>query len=345
LEESTRRRSVRLEDIAQQVGVSRSEVSRVLNDRQRAGRAVGQAKQLHIQQVARELGYQPNKAAQNLAKGRTDLVGLVLQPLGDQALSPHYHEIIGGLMGVLAEQGLHLLLHQCPYEASDSLVSLARAHTCDVLILTDIRKNDLRPALLRELGQPFVIRGSAPEPDLLAIGMDNQAVGRLAIETLAGYGHRKILFHNIGRDLMSGEGRYQGCHAACTELGLGDTLNYEDTIWGEEGVYALVRERFSQPNSPTAIFTADELAALGALRALKDLGKRVPEDVSLLTGLNARFMHRTLSGISTIQIRQHEIATELGQSIGKLLRGEPIEKMQHFLSPVLADSGSCAVLK
>ncbi|WP_309714430.1 LacI family DNA-binding transcriptional regulator [Armatimonas sp.] len=193
MEESIRRRSVRLEDIAQQVGVSRSEVSRVLNGRQRAGRAVGQAKQLHIQQVARELGYQPNKAAQNLARGRTDLVGLVLQPLGDQALSPHYHEIIGGLMGALAQQGLHLLLHQCPYETADSLMSLARAHTCDVLILTDIRKNDPRPALLHELGQPFVIRGSAPEPEQLAIGMDNQAVGRLAIETLAGYGHRKIL--------------------------------------------------------------------------------------------------------------------------------------------------------
>ncbi|WP_395094296.1 LacI family DNA-binding transcriptional regulator [Armatimonas sp.] len=342
MEETPVRRSVRLEDIAQEVGVARSEVSRVLNGRLRAGRSVGMEKQERIHQVAQELGYQPNKAAQNLAHGRTDTVGLLLQPGASYELSPHHHEIIGVLTSSLAEQGLHLLLHQWSPETTDSLVRLARARTCDLLVLTDLFCDDPRPALLREMRQPFVIRGSAPEPGMLAVGMDNQAVGRLAVETLMRYGHRQILFHNIGRRFMAGEGRYQGCRAACLEHGLDQTLHYEDQVWGEEGVYTLVRERFSQPNPPTAIFASDEFATIGALRALEELGKRVPEDVSLLTCLNARFMRRVLPHITTILTRQHEIATEVGRTVGRLLNGELLELKQHFLTPVLEERGSCA---
>lgn len=345
LEEATRRRSVRLEDIAQQVGVSRSEVSRVLNGRQRAGRSVGVEKQERIQQVARELGYQPNKAAQSLAHGRTDTVGLLLQPGDYDGLSPHHHEIIAALTSTLAEHGLHLLLHQWSPTDTDSLVRLARAHICDVLILTDMRQDDPRPALLKEMGQPFVVRGTASEPGVLAVGMDNRAVGRLAVETLASYGHRKILFHNIGRDLISGEGRYQGCRDACAKLGLDTTLRYVDHIWGEEGLYSYVHECFTQPDPPSALFVADELAALGALRALSELGKRVPEDVSLLTCLNARFMRRVLPQLSMIQVRQHEVAAEAGRVIARLLSGEPVEQKQFFLTPILEENGSCAVLK
>ena len=347
MEEPLRRRSIRLEDIAQEVGVSRSEVSRVLNGKVRAGRSVSQAKQQRIQQVAQRLGYQPNKAAQNLAHGRTDMVGLLLQSNDKDSadLSPHHHEIIAALTRTLSEHSLHLLLHQWHPEATRSLRHLAQARTCDLLILTDIYQDDPRPALLRELNQPFIIRGSAPAPELLAVGMDNQAVGRLAVETLAGYGHRKILFHNIGRDLMAGEGRYQGCQAACATLGLTDSLHYVDHVWGEEGLHGYVRQCFTQPDPPTAIFAADELSALGALRALTELGKRVPEDVSVLTCLNARFMRRVLPQLSVIHVHQYDVAVEVGHTIARLLRGEAIEQRQVYLSPTLEENGSCAVLK
>jgi LacI family transcriptional regulator len=345
LDETAQRRSVRLEDIAQQVGVSRSEVSRVLNGRQRVGRSVGLEKQKRILQLAQELGYQPNKAAQNLAHGRTDMVGLLLRSEDSGELAPHHHEIIAALTHTLTEQGLHLLLHQWSQETNGALLRLARARTCDVLVLTDMRQDDPRPTFLRGLGQPFVIRGSAPEPGMLAVGMDNQAVGRLAVETLVRYGHRRILFQNIGRDFMAGEGRYQGCQAACAEHGLTETLHYEDAVWGEEGIYAYILERFTQPDPPTAIFATDELTALGALRALTELGKRVPEDVSLLTCLNARFMRRVLPQVSTIHIRQYDVAVELGRWIGRLLSGQPVEQKQFFLAPTLEERGSCAVLK
>lgn len=342
MEEPGRRRSVRLEDIAQRVGVSRSEVSRVLNNRLREGRSVGVEKQQHIRRVAQELGYQPNKAAQNLAQGRTDTIGLVVEPGGDYELSPHYHEIIGALTGTLSEFGLQLLLHSWKDNVADSLAQLARTRSCDLLVLTDMRTDDPRPALLRAMNQPFVIRGTALEPESLAVGMDNYAVGKLAVEYLAGWGHRRIFFQNIGRDFRAGEGRYQGYLDACRALGLEQSARYEDSVWGEEGLYAYTRSLFIQPDPPTAIFASDELGALGVLRALSDLGKRVPEDVSVLTCLNARFMRRILPTTTTILVRQHEVAAEVGRTVGRLLSGEPIERKQYYLSPLLEERGSCA---
>jgi LacI family transcriptional regulator len=312
----------------------------VLNGRLRAGRSVGSEKQQQIRLVAQELGYQPNKAAQNLAQGRTDTVGLVLQPGDNDELSPHYHEIIGALTGTLSEFGLQLLLHVGRGDAP--LSQLARARSCDILVLTDMRTNDPRPALLQSMNQPFVIRGTAFPPETLAVGMDNQAVGRLAIEYLARLGHRRILFQNIGRNLRAGEGRYQGFHSACQALGLDDTVHYEDGRWGEEGLYACTLEALAQPEPPTAIFAADELGALGVLRALNDVGKRVPEDISVLTCLNARFMRRILPSVTTIYVRQHEVAAEVGRTIGRLLSGEKVEARQYFLSPLLEERGSCA---
>ena len=334
--------AARLEDIAARVGVSRSEVSRVLNNRLRAGRSVGRAMQEEIWRVAREMNYQPHRAAQNLANGKTDTVALPVRLDASRQLYPHYHEIVGALTYTLNQHGLNLLLVQCDEDQRPCLEQLARARTCDAVILTDIHVGDTRPDLLDQMGLPYIIRGSAPRPGLAAVGMDNAAVGYKAIEFLRRLGHRRILFHNIGRALLAGQRRWEGMEQATHEFALGDTVTYEDNVYKEEEVYALTRRLMSEPDAPTAIFAADEMAAFGVLRALADMGIRVPDDVSVLTCLNARFMRRVHSRLSVINVRQDEVAAEAGHLVARLLRGETVEARQTFLSPILEEHGSCA---
>jgi DNA-binding LacI/PurR family transcriptional regulator len=338
----TRRRATRLEDIAARVGISSSEVSRVLNGRVREGRSVGRAKQEMIWSVAREMGYQPNRAARSLANGRTDTAGLLVKLDSQAELSPHYHEIIGALTYTLAEWGFNLLVVQSDEDATVALEKLARARACDGVLLTDLMTDDNRPGLLENMGLPFVIRGSAPRPGLPAVGMDNAAIGYRAVEFLRRLGHRHILFQNIGQSFMSGKGRYEGFQRAVEEFGLRETTRYEDTLYKEEELYDLTRRVMAEPEPPTAIFAADEMAACGVLRALADLGLRVPEDVSVLTCLNARFMRRVHPRLSVLNTRQHEVAAEAGRTLARLLRGHPVEPRQVFLAPVLEENGSCA---
>lgn len=336
-------RGTRLEDIASRVGVSRSEVSRVLNNRLREGRSVGRAKQEEIWRVAREMNYQPHRAAQNLARGRTDTVGLIVRLDSSRELYPHYHEIVGALTYTLNEWGLNLLLVQCDEDPAPCLEKLARARSCDAVILTDMQVEDKRPDLLEELRQPFLIRGSAPRPGLTAVGMDNFAVGYKAIEFLRRFGHKRIFFHNVGRDYMAGKGRYNGFQAAAAEFGLMESVRYEDQLYKEEDMYNLTRRLLQGPEPPTAIFAADEMAAFGVFRALADMDLRVPEDISVLTCLNARFMRRVNQKMSVINVRQDEVAAEAGRTLARMLRGEPVEARQTFLTPILEDHGSCGI--
>jgi LacI family transcriptional regulator len=303
---------------------------------------VGSAKQEEIWRVARELNYQPNRAAQNLANGKTDVVALLLQMDSGRELSPHYHEIIGALTYTLNEWGLNLLLAQTSEDPMATLNRLACSRVCDAIILTDMQVNDPRPELLETLGLPFVIRGSAPRPGLIAVGMDNHAVGYRAIEFLRRFGHRRIFFHNIGRSYISGLRRYEGFCRAVEEFGLQETVRYEETLYKEEEMYQLTHHLLNNPEPPTAIFAADEMAAAGVLRALTEAGVRVPEDMSVLTCLNARFMRRLSSRISVINVRQDEVAAEAGRTVVRVLRGEPVEARQTFLSPILEEYGSCA---
>lgn len=347
---------VRLEDIAARVGVSRSEVSRVLNGQVRAGKSVGPATRDRIIEAARDMNYSPNRAAQSLVRGRTDTAALMIvidrqakaSPfLEDHSvpdeLSPHYHEMIGSLTYTLNEYGIHLMLAQCGGRDANPVVvmeQLARSRACDGLIITDMFVDDPRPQVLKETGLPFVIRGSAPEPGAAAVGMDNVAVGFESLRYLHSLGHRQILFYNIRRDLMVGQRRFEGMCRARTALGLEGTLEYRDDAHHHDGTYLSLRQRLSEPNPPTAIFAEDEISALGAQRALTEAGLRVPQDVSLMTCLNARFMRLVAPQLTVLNVRHNESTAEAGHLLARMLRGDAVEPCQTFLQPILEEHGS-----
>ncbi len=349
---------VRLEDIAARVGVSTSEVSRVLNGRMRAGKSVAAVTRENILEAARAMNYSPHKAAQSLVRGRTDTAALMIvidqqakaSPFVEDSdapdeLSPHYHEIIGGLTYTLHQYGLHLMLAQCGGPDADPLTAMeqiARSRTCDGLIITDMLVDDPRPEILDQIGFPYVVRGSSPKDETVAIGMDNVAVGYTAIKYLYSLGHRRILYYNIRRELMVGRRRYEGVCLARDEFGLESTLEYRDDVHHDNGVYRDLMQRLQQPNIPTAIFAEDELSALGAERALTRFGLRIPEDVSVMTCLNARFMRRVVPHMTVLNVRLNELAAQAGHLLAKMLRGDTVDRRQIYLQPVLEERGSTA---
>jgi DNA-binding LacI/PurR family transcriptional regulator len=332
----------RLEDIAQRVGISRSEVSRVLNGRIRAGRSVGKAKQDEIRKVAQELNYQPHQGARNLARGRTDVIALPVEILPEAPLSPHYQEIISALTLALHEYGFRLLLAQSGESAEVALNRLAQTRCCDGILLTDMRTHDQRPALLEQLSFPFVVRGSSPLSAVPAVGIDNRAVGRLGVETLARLGHRRIVCQQIGADYMAGFWRRQGACEAAEDAGIADTVLVDDSLSGEEGGYTLARTVLTGPQPPTALIAADELAAFGMLRAIAELGLRVPEDVSVLGCLNARILRRVHPNLTVINLHQDMVAREAGRMLARQLRGERIPREQRHIEPALEEGSSLA---
>jgi DNA-binding LacI/PurR family transcriptional regulator len=227
----------------------------------------------------------------------------------------------------------------------EKMERIARSRTCDAMVLTDMLVGDQRPALLASTGLPFIVRGTSPEPNTVAVGMDNIAVGNLAVRHLYELGHRRILCYNIWSDLMSGARRYEGIQQAVEQLGLKDEVEIvlkNDAPQYENEVYESVLKRLNQPNFPTAIFAGDEIMALGAERALRESGLKIPEDVSLMMCLNARMMRLAAPHITSINVRQNESATRCGRLIAEMLRGIPVERRQQFLQPTLIPSKTTA---
>lgn len=345
---------VRLEDIAAKVGVSRSEVSRVINGRVRAGKGVGAAMRQRILDAAQEMNYRPHRAAQSLARGCTDTVALMLviykQEEGSfdaaamhHELSPHYHEIIGALTYTLHQYGINLLLAQCGGEnqnPQDAMEEIARSRTCDGMVITDMRVDDERPWILESAGLPYVVRGSSPKEGVVAVGIDNFQVGYQAVSYLHGLGHRKVLFFNIAQDLISAQGRFRGMGAARDALGL--TVEYQEGAHSKHGTYNAVKERLRRGDLPTAIFAEDELGALGAMHALEEAGLRIPQDVSVMTCLNARFMQQVAPTLTVLDLHQAEVAAEAGHLLAKMLRGDSVAPGQRFFAPQLNERGSTA---
>ncbi len=346
--------SAKLEDVAARVGISRSEVSRVLNGRIRAGRGVGEDTRRRILEAAQEMNYRPHRAAQNLARGWTDTAALMLLPIPppgqnlhapDYDLPPHYHAIIGALTHTFGLYGLSLLLipwggsPETPVEALDRI---ARSRLCDGLVLTDMQVGDPRLAVLRAAGLPFIVRGSTPEDGIAAVGADNFHVSYDAMQYLVRLGHRKILFYNIDPNLMAGKRRHEGFRQAQADFGLPETASYCDTADHENGIYLDLTRRLAQGEIPTAVFAKDEIGALGAIQALEEFGLSVPKDVSVMTCLNARFMRRVAPHLTVMNVRQEEVASEAAHLLSRMLRGECVEPKQVFLAPILEERGSTA---
>jgi DNA-binding LacI/PurR family transcriptional regulator len=344
---NTNHKRTNQQDIADRVGVSRSEVSRVLSGQLRQGRSIAPEKQEAILRAAHEMNYQVNALAKNLATGKTNTVALVIRMDRGEPLAPHYQEIIGAMTLTLAEYDLRLLLVQTERDLIEHSMSvlekLVRSGSCDGVILTDVKVLDERIALLDQLNIPYVIRGTTADSTRYAVGMNNKSIGRLAIQTFAEHGHHHILFHNVEAFLRAGADRGAGATAEAVARGI--EMEFEDSIYKEGDIYRFVLSRFSAPNPPTALYLADELAAFGALRALADLGLRVPEDVSVMTSLNSRMLRRISPTLSFINVRQDEVAAQAAHLLARLLSGEAVPPGQHFLEPVVEMHGSVMMLQ
>ncbi len=141
---------------------------------------------------------------------------------------------------------------------------------------------------------------------------------------------------------MAGNGRYRGYAEASSDLDLSNDVEYEDSVYLEHQVFSFALQRWSEPNPPTAVYAADEMAAAAFLRAFSQLGLQVPTDDSLMCSLNAKYMHQVLPSISKISTQQQATAHEAARQLLKILSRKPMPFEQTYIQPELVDAQSVA---
>lgn len=269
----------RIKDIAQKLGVSPATVSRALGDNE----LVAKETRERIRDAARELGYRPNVSARNLRTRKSMAVLLVVRDIGN----PFYLDILKGVDAAAREAGYSVLMGNTeddPARETEYFDMLLDGHADGMILMTGKLPGeaDLGKRKLSQL--PVVVAleiiEEAPFP---RVQIDNVAAAREAVQHLIDLGHRRIA-HICGPlpEILSAR-RREGYRAAMAAAGLDIPEGYEqrgDFLLhsGRRACHAL----FELADPPTAVFTANDEMAFGAIHELRSMGRDVPNDVSIV---------------------------------------------------------------
>ncbi|MEV8595372.1 LacI family DNA-binding transcriptional regulator [Streptomyces sp. NPDC052012] len=271
-----------LEEVAARAGVGRGTVSRVINGSPR----VSDATRAAVEAAVAELGYVPNTAARALAANRTDAIALVVpEPETRFFAEPYFSDMLRGVGSALSDTEMQLLLI---FAGSDRerqrLAQYLAAHRVDGVLLVSVHADDPLPDMLAQLEIPAVISGprSAAET-LTSVDSDNYGGARQAVEHLVGRGRRRIA-HITGRlDVYGAQRRIDGYRDALREAGHEvDELLIEPGDFSEDGGRRAMVALLERRPDLDAVFAASDVTAAGARHALRDAGRRIPDDVALV---------------------------------------------------------------
>ncbi|MEU9398709.1 LacI family DNA-binding transcriptional regulator [Streptomyces sp. SID4985] len=267
--------SATLAEIAREAGVSAPTVSKVLN-----GRAdVAAATRARVEELLRAHGYRRRRAEAT----RSPLIDLVFHELE----SAWAMEVIRGVENVAREAGLSVVLSESagrltPGRTWADQVAGRRPHGV-ILVLSDL--DDAQRALLTSRRIPFVVLDPAGDPgaDVPSIGATNWQGGLAATRHLIDLGHTRIGAISGPSRMMCSRARLDGYRAALETAGLpvDPTLIKAGDFHHDSG-RRLGLELLRAPDRPTAVFAGNDLQALGLYEAARELGLRVPEDVSVV---------------------------------------------------------------
>ena len=280
----SRDRAMTIRDVARRAGVSPGTVSRAM-----AGRAgVHCDTRQRILDAVRDLKYTPNLAAQRLSTGRHLTIAVIVPFFTTAPVSMR----LNGAVSLLAETPYDLIVHnvQTP-EQRDACFELIphRRQADGVLIISLSPKDDYEVASLRRAEVPVVLIDS-DHPDVTSLSrvvVDDVAGGRLATEYLLSLGHRRIAFVGDLSDnpfhFIWSRDRLVGYRQALEAAGM--TPNPAHCAEGEPslaGARSLARVMLAAPDRPTAIVAANDMRAAGVLEAARELGLRVPGQLSVI---------------------------------------------------------------
>ena len=269
-----------LEEIAKHAQVSRSTVSRVINDDPK----VSDATRKRVIAVVKRLNYHPNMAARSLAAGRTRILGLVI-PMGVTVLftDPYFSILIQGVTSACNAHDHSVMLWLAEPEYERRMISqILNNGLIDGVILASMLVDDSLLKSLIEGDLPFILVGRHPTDSHVSyVDVDNINSAREMVTYLIRLGHRRIATIAGPRNMIAGADRLEGYITALRERAISPDPNL--IIFGdftEMGGYLAMQRLL--PLKPNGVFAASDTMAIGALRAIREAGLRVPDDISVI---------------------------------------------------------------
>jgi LacI family transcriptional regulator len=327
---------VSMADLARELGVSMTTISRALSDHY----SIGPAMKQKVLKLAKKYNYQPNRLASALRKGKSKLLGIVVPYIEGR----FFPSVVHGMETAAAKAGYNVIICQSSEDVAQerrNLDILLSAQVAGVLVSVSRTTHDFRHfEKLRSHGMPLVFFDRIMAGDSVnAVVLDDQEGGYVSTRHLLEQGYRRIA-HLAGPQHMNiYKNRRQGYVDALREAGFPEDESlvvYCSDMAQEQGAEAM-RQLLALPSPPDAVFAAGDYCALGAMVEARRHGLRVPADLAITGFSNESFTVVTEPTITSIDQR----CEEMGQAAVRLLlelieaNGQPFAPRQVALRPQL----------
>lgn len=269
---------MRIKDIAREAGVSTATVSNVMN----GTRNVSEKTRVRVCEAIERFKFLPNRLAQSLASGRSNIIGLLVSDISN----PYFSEIVKSIEIVVNERGYHLFLLNTNYNARRTVEDVRRLlqlKVAGIILMT----SEFDPSLITEATEhktPFVFHnlGSVGE-NMSSVSLDYAAGIEEAVQHLVSLGHEEIAHIAGSLEIHSSVVRLQSFLDSMKrhQSGVEEPKIYSGDFRFEGGRKA-ANQIMAERNRPTAVISANDLMALGAMYEFKIAGLRIPQDISVV---------------------------------------------------------------
>ena len=295
-----------IRDIAKLAGVSVTTVSRVLNRRP----DVNPATREKVEKIIDENNFIGNRNARGL-KQTSEVIGLIIRGRSN----PFLNALAESILAHASSLPDYFVTEYIDEKADEfqTALRMTRQNRIKGMIFVGSLIDD-RVRVIQHLEIPVIFTtvnaAAASMLNASSVSVDDRAMGRLVGEELLSLGHRKIAVFGsnpVAEDSLSM--RFQGFCDACTDHGVPfDRIHYRECRFSLEAGYETAREYFREHPETTALFAMSDTVALGAVRALLDLGRSVPDDVSVVGFDGIDLCRFSVPRLTTVEQPVEEIA-------------------------------------
>jgi len=327
-----------IDDVARAAGVSASTVSYVLSGK----RPISAPTRLRVERSIRKLNFRPHAGARALASNQTNVLAL-MAPLRAGVNVNVIMQFVAGVVTSARTFDFDVLL--LTQDDGAGLARVADGSMVDALIMMDIEADDPRVPVLAGLRQPCVLIGLPRNPEgLSCVDLDFESAGRTAVRHLAELGHRQIALIGSPRAVLERHTSYvdrmlRGFQSQAAELKIEGV--YEPCESSHAGAVAAVDRVLARNPGVTGLVVHNEVALPGVIAALRDRGRVVPDDVSVVAVCPLDVAVGQPLPLTSVDIPAHAIGrVAVEMAVARIARDQPAET--RLLTAVLTQRDSTA---
>jgi LacI family transcriptional regulator len=311
-----------ISDVAKKAGVSISTVSRVLNDTVPVDAETAE----RVRQAVSALNYTPHSAARTLASRRTNTIGLLLLDIGGDFYTP----LLRGIETVSSQAGFDLLIHSTITALAGTVTrrALGEHNTDGLLVFTDALDN-AELTRLHEINFPVVLLHQSPPKGLAipVITIENQSGTQAVVDHLIEkHGRKQIVFLQGPLKNEDSEQREKGYRQSLRK----HNLPFDPALVARGGfepnqAHAVIAQLIASGLKFDGIFTGDDDNAVGVIQALRETGRRIPEDVAVAGFDDSIFARILTPPLTTVRAPIEQVGRQAVQQLIHLIRGDQVE--------------------